>query len=62
MSTYFDSERVEVKVKCYRVKCLLLGGYRRFMFIYNQKFFQMKNVPNIRKNMVTFSENVMLTS
>ena len=29
------------------------------MFIYSQKFFQIKNVPNIPKKMGTFSENIM---
>ena len=42
-----------------RVKCLHLGGYGHFMFIYNEKFFQIKNVPNIPQNMDAFSENVM---
>ena len=32
------------------------------MLIYNQKFFQIKNVPNIPKKMGTFSENIMFTS
>ena len=32
------------------------------MFIYSQKFFQIKNVPNIPKKMGTFSENIMFTS